>query len=140
MTISTLPTTSSVRPSVRQLEIEDLHAEQRLLRRMVIVLAIVVPVGAAFFAALMYTAARMAAVSTGPPVAYWGAGIGVLAGIFFGMWAGVVASVHDIERTEARETCREVDLSAANGTLGGATWSRGGGANGSDRNGRAPTS
>ena len=102
MATSTLPMTNVAGLSVRQLELEDLHAEQRLVRRVAIAIAIVVPVGAAFFATLMYAAARIASVSTGVPAAM-GAGIGVLAGIFFGMWAGIVASVHDIERTESRD-------------------------------------
>ena len=69
------------------------------MRRAVIATAVLVPIGTAFFALLMFVATRIAGVPEGGPVAM-GAATGVLAGLFFGTWAGVVVSARDIERTE----------------------------------------
>jgi hypothetical protein len=74
-------------------------AEQHLMRRILIATAIAVPVGALFFFGLV--AAAM--VIAGQPVlvaSAMGAGIGVLAGAFFGMWAGFVASVSELDRAD----------------------------------------
>jgi hypothetical protein len=74
-------------------------AEQHLMRRILIATAIAVPIGAAVFALLI----AGAMVIAGQPVvipAAMGAGIGVLAGAFFGMWAGFVASVSELDRVD----------------------------------------
>jgi hypothetical protein len=77
----------------------DVLAEHRLVHRVFISMAIVIPILTAFTALLVFAAARIAGVPAVGPTAM-GAGIGVLSGVFFGMWAGVVASVSDIEHVE----------------------------------------
>ena len=84
---------------VHRIEHADTLAERRLVRRVLVWIGILVPIGAGFFALLIFIASRMGGVPSGAPVAM-GAGIGVLSGVFFGMWAGVVASVSDIEHVE----------------------------------------
>jgi hypothetical protein len=77
----------------------EVLAEQHLMRRIMIATAIAVPVGALVFALLV----AGAMVIAGEPVlvaAAMGAGIGVLAGSFFGMWAGFVASVRELDAVE----------------------------------------
>ena len=92
-----LPATASAGPYLSPAELADLQAERRLVHRVVKWMAILMPIGAGFFALLIFAAVRMAGVAAGAPVAM-GAGLGVLAGFFFGMWAGVVASVSEMER------------------------------------------
>ena len=53
-------------------------------------------------AVLMFIAARFADVAAGSPSAM-GAGIGALTGVFFGVWAGVVARFGDMEEVEHEE-------------------------------------
>jgi hypothetical protein len=74
-------------------------AEQHLMRRILIATAIAVPIGAVVFALLV----AGAMVIAGEPVliaAAMGAGIGILAGSFFGMWAGFVASVSELDTVD----------------------------------------
>ena len=77
----------------------DVLAERRLVHRVVVAVAILVPIGAAAFALLMLAASSLASVPEGGPIAM-GVATGALAGFFFGVWAGVVASAGDIEHTE----------------------------------------
>ncbi len=60
-------------------------AERSLMHRILVWTAIGVPVGATFFGLLVFVGARLAASPAGAPVAM-GAVVGVLAGVFFGMW------------------------------------------------------
>jgi hypothetical protein len=79
----------------------DHLAERHLVRRMIIGMAILIPIGAAFFASLVGVAVLTTGTAIAGPVAM-GAGAGVLAGIFFGTWAGFVASVNEFEDLEHR--------------------------------------
>jgi hypothetical protein len=85
--------------AVRAQEARDALAERRLVHSVAIWIAVLVPIGAVAFSLLILLATNLAGVPEGAPV-LMGAGIGVLAGIFFGMWAGVVVSSGQIERTE----------------------------------------
>jgi hypothetical protein len=101
MVATTLATTNQqVRESLPR-ETADQLAERHLVRRMFIGMAILIPVGAAFFALFVGVAAWNAGTAIAGPVVM-GAGIGVLAGIFFGTWAGFVASVKEFEDLEHR--------------------------------------
>ena len=77
----------------------EVVAEQHLMRRILIATAIAVPIGAAVFALIV---AGAMVIAGGPVVipAAMGAGIGVLAGSFFGMWAGFVASVSELDAVD----------------------------------------
>jgi len=86
-------------PSLR--EDADHLAERHLVRRMIIGMAILIPIGAVFFAFLVGVAVWSTGTAIAGPVAM-GAGAGVLAGIFFGTWAGFVASVNEFEDLEHR--------------------------------------
>ncbi len=77
----------------------DVLAERRLVHRVIVAVAILVPIGAVAFALLMMAATSLAGAPEGGPIAM-GAATGVLVGFFFGVWAGVVASSGDIEHTE----------------------------------------
>ena len=71
-------------------------AEQHLMHRILVATAIAIPVGAIVLAALVGGATAIA----GQPAALsalMGAGIGVLAGVFFGVWAGFVASIRELD-------------------------------------------
>jgi hypothetical protein len=95
---------ASTRPEVRQplsREEADLLAERHLVRRMIIGTAILGPAGAAFFALLVGIAVWSSGTAIAGPIAM-GAGTGALAGLFFGTWAGFVASVHEFEDLERR--------------------------------------
>lgn len=94
------PTSQGVRQSPPP-ENADLLAERHLVHRMIIGIAILTPAGAALFAGLV----AVAVVSTGTAMAgplAMGAGIGALAGLFFGTWVGFVASVSEFEDLEHR--------------------------------------
>ena len=90
--------TTETRP-VSRTEARDVLAERRMLHRTLIAVAILIPISAVIFGALVFIATRIAGVPSGAPT-LMGAAIGVLSGVFFGMWAGVVASVNDIEHIE----------------------------------------
>ena len=77
----------------------DVLAERRLVHRVLVAIAILVPIGAVTFALLMLAATSLAGAPEGGPIAM-GAATGVLVGLFFGMWAGVVASARDIDHTD----------------------------------------
>jgi hypothetical protein len=101
MVVNALASTSQEVHQPLSREKADLLAERHLVRRMIIGTAILVPVGAALFALLV----GIAIWSTGTAIAggvAMGAGIGALAGLFFGTWAGFVASVHEFEDLERR--------------------------------------
>jgi hypothetical protein len=96
---SLTPRRGTTRRGTGSVDAPEVLAEQHLLRRIVIATAIAVPIGALVFALLV----AGAMVIAGEPVlvaAAMGAGIGVLAGSFFGMWAGFVASVSELDAVE----------------------------------------
>ena len=75
--------------------------ERNLAGRMVVGIAIAVPIVAGFYALLVALALR----GSGAPIAaplLMGAGIGVFAACFWGFWFGIAASVREIEEAEAR--------------------------------------
>lgn len=74
----------------------EVLAEQHLAHRILISTAIAMPIGAVFFAALVAIAMLIAGQPALIPAAM-GAGIGILAGSFFGMWAGFVSSVRELD-------------------------------------------
>ena len=91
-----------VHPSEGALREDADHlAERHLVRRMIIGMAILIPIGAVLFAFLVGIAVWGTGTAIAGPVAM-GAGAGVLAGIFFGTWAGFVASVNEFEDLEHR--------------------------------------
>jgi hypothetical protein len=62
-------------------------------------MAVAAPIGALVFAVMTSAAAAIGGVSVaGPAVA--GAVVGVLGGVFWGMWVAVCASVAEFERLE----------------------------------------
>lgn len=74
-------------------------AEKHLAHRILIASMFAVPGCAAFFALLVGAAMLLAGQAVLIPT-LMGAGIGVLAGFFFGMWAGFVASVKELDRAD----------------------------------------
>jgi hypothetical protein len=87
------------RPRAVHDDAPELVAEQHLVRRILLATAIATPVGAVIFAALV----GVAMMIVGEPIlvpAAMGAGVGILAGSFFGMWAGLVASVQELDQVD----------------------------------------
>jgi phage-related baseplate assembly protein len=80
-------------------EHEYQRAERTLIRRIVVAMAVAAPIGALVFAVMTGATASIAGVSVAGPAAA-GAVIGVLAGVFWGMWIAVCASVAEFERLE----------------------------------------
>jgi hypothetical protein len=74
-------------------------AEAHLLHRILVSMAIAIPICVVVFVGLLDAAMALAGHSVLVPTAM-GAGIGVLAGVFFGMWAGFVGSVHELDRED----------------------------------------
>ncbi len=72
-----------------------------MTRRIVIATLVAVPLCALLFAGLVALAATIAGVSVVMPIVA-GAGVGMLAGLFCGMWTGVVLSVNEVEVVERR--------------------------------------
>lgn len=70
-----------------------------MTRRIVIATLAAVPLCALLFAGLVALATTMAGVSVVMPIIA-GAGVGMLAGLFCGMWTGVVLSVNEVEAVE----------------------------------------
>jgi hypothetical protein len=87
-------------------------AVQHLMHRILVSTAIAIPSGSVVLAALVGGATAIA----GQPVlisALMGAGVGALAGIFFGVWAGFVASIRELDEVDLPRHGRKVeDLSA----------------------------
>jgi hypothetical protein len=74
-------------------------AEAHLLHRVFVAMAVAVPVCILVFAGLLSAAMALSGNGALIPAAM-GAGIGVLAGVFFGIWAGFVGSVHELDRVD----------------------------------------
>jgi hypothetical protein len=75
--------------------------ERNLARRMIIGIAIAIPICTALFASLVALALRGSSTSIVAPV-LMGAGIGAYAACFWGFWFGIAASIREIEEAEAR--------------------------------------
>ncbi|MEP6623487.1 MAG: hypothetical protein ABJC79_03530, partial [Acidimicrobiia bacterium] len=74
-------------------------AEAHLMHRILVATVLAVPIGAVIGALLLAGVVSIA----GRPVATsaaMGAGIGVLAGLFFGVWAGFVASANELDHAD----------------------------------------
>jgi hypothetical protein len=76
-----------------------LDSEANMVHRSVIAIAIGVPAGAIFFAAIVGLAAEISGTAVAIPV-LMGACVGVLAGSFAGMWTGVAVSIKEIEAVQ----------------------------------------
>jgi hypothetical protein len=74
-------------------------AEAHLAHRILVSMAIAIPICILFFVGLLDVAMSFAGDSVLVPSAM-GAGIGVLAGAFFGVWAGFVGSVAELDRSD----------------------------------------
>jgi hypothetical protein len=74
------------------------QAERNMVRRIMVGLWIVLPLSAAAFGLVGFVAAHMAGVPALPATA-GGAAVGVLAGLFWGPWVGIVASVSEMEHS-----------------------------------------
>jgi hypothetical protein len=113
MTASSSITGDRIRDSVRTAP-PELVAEQHLVHRILVATAIAIPVGAVVLAALVGGATAIA----GQPAALsalMGAGIGVLAGTFFGVWAGFVASIRELDDADTPVHVRRVEETSARG-------------------------
>jgi hypothetical protein len=77
----------------------DQLAEWHLARRMLVWTLIMVPVGVVLFASVVALAARDSDTAIWPAIAT-GAGIGMLAGVVAGPWAGFLASNNEFEELE----------------------------------------
>jgi hypothetical protein len=97
--LSLTPCRVASRPATTSPDTPETLAEHNLMRRILIATAIAMPVGAAVFALLVAGAMVIARQPVVIPAAM-GAGIGVLAGSFFGMWAGFVASVSELDEVD----------------------------------------
>jgi hypothetical protein len=89
----TVPTTDAM--------IEPRGVERNLARRMIIGIAISVPICACFFALLVGLALRGTSAPTLAPL-LMGAGIGAYSACFWGFWFGIAASAHEIEEQDRR--------------------------------------
>jgi hypothetical protein len=74
-------------------------AEDHLLHRVAVAMVIAIPICVVVFVGLLDVAMAISGSSVLVPTAM-GAGIGVLAGVFFGMWAGFVGSVRELDRVD----------------------------------------
>jgi hypothetical protein len=77
----------------------DQLAEWHLARRMLMWTLIMIPVGVVLFASVVALAVRNSGAATWPAIAT-GAGIGTLAGLVAGPWAGFLASNNEFEELE----------------------------------------
>jgi H+/Cl- antiporter ClcA len=78
---------------------DDQLAEWHLARRMIVWTLIMVPIGILILGTVVTVAVAGAGGSIGPAMAV-GAGIGTLAGIVAGPWAGFLASNNEFEELE----------------------------------------
>jgi hypothetical protein len=74
-------------------------AEAHLVHRILVSMVIAIPICAVVFVGLLDAAMALDGDSLLVPSAL-GVGVGVLAGVFFGMWAGFVGSVHELDRED----------------------------------------
>lgn len=75
---------------------EELGAEHKLARAIVIGVVVAIPISIGVWVGLVAFAVSRTGASLGGPLAM-AAGIGVLSGLFFGTWAGFVATTHAFE-------------------------------------------
>ena len=71
-------------------------SERQLVRRMLVSMCIAIPLLVAFWVGLIAIAVSFADIGYGPPLAM-GAGVGVLAGVFWGTWMGFVSYSNSTE-------------------------------------------
>jgi hypothetical protein len=77
------------------------RAEKHLVRNIIIWTVIAVPVFATVYALIIVLALRGSALSGGSIA--MGAGVGILAALFWGLWVGVAATVGEFEAVEHEE-------------------------------------
>jgi hypothetical protein len=111
-----MPNDSDVVPSLED-ELDaalnrELELEHSLSKHVVLAILVAVPVMVVFWIGLMALAASLAGVGYLWPIAM-GAGIGVLAGVFWGAWAGFALVMpaldqldHDIDKVLTRDQQR----------------------------------
>ena len=96
MTIEEPPTTEPVPAHAGSELVQEIRAEQRLGRAIIIGIAVAVPVNIVIWMALVTFAVNRAGSARGGPLAM-AAAVGVLSGLFFGTWAGFVSTTHAFE-------------------------------------------
>jgi hypothetical protein len=84
-------------PSISSVETADvIEAERRLVRRMIVSTLIAIPLLVGFWIGLVAIAISFTDIGYGPPLAM-AAGVGVLAGVFWGTWMGFVSYSNSME-------------------------------------------
>ncbi len=101
MTVQEHPAAPS-EPEIADPELEEeLHAERRLARAIIIGVVIAVPINVGVWMGLVGFAVSRAGASLAGPLAM-AAGVGVLSGLFFGTWAAFVATTHAFEEFDRK--------------------------------------
>jgi hypothetical protein len=80
----------------------DRLVERHLMRRIIIGIAIAMPIAVVAYAGIVVLALRNSDVPVGAQIAT-GAGVGALAALFWGMWFGIFASTKELEDHENRQ-------------------------------------
>ena len=83
---------------------ETLATEHLLIRHIVVDIAIAVPIAIAVVVGMIALAMSIDGAALGTPI-LMAVAFGVLAGVFFGTWAGFVSTAHtfeDLDRTQGR--------------------------------------
>jgi hypothetical protein len=97
---SDLPQTKSDHFPARHLASVDatdaIESERRMVRHMIVSTLIAIPVLIAFWMGLVALAVSFTDIGYGPPLAM-AAGVGTLAGIFWGTWMGFVSYSNSME-------------------------------------------
>ena len=75
---------------------DAIESERRLIRHMIVSTLIAIPLLIAFWMGLVALAVSFTGIGYGPPLAM-AAGVGTLAGIFWGTWMGFVSYSNSME-------------------------------------------
>lgn len=78
---------------------EEVAAERHLIHRVIVGIAVGIPVGALLLAGIVLVATRGADI-TGDTAAAMGAVVGVFAGAFFGALSGFLLSAHELDEAD----------------------------------------
>jgi hypothetical protein len=94
--LSQPPTDLAPAVQIAPVEATDAEAERRLVGHMIVSTLIAIPLLVAFWMGLVAIAISFTDIGYGPPLAM-AAGVGTLAGVFWGTWMGFVSYSNSME-------------------------------------------
>jgi hypothetical protein len=94
-----MTSTAVIRPSTEDQTDRELELERSLAKHIILAMLVAVPVMVVFWVGLVALAVSFSGAGYAAPLAM-GAGVGVLAGVFWGAWAGFTMAMPELDEYE----------------------------------------